>query len=81
MLSLEIFVGVLESNYAANDAVVSHFLISKDSFTVVDYPPLVVNSFVQFKQLFALQCFSNLRLFQRQRVMLGVAHRLLSRGI
>ena len=81
VLSLQVLVGVLESKYTANDAVVSHFLIAEDSLTVIDNPPLVVDSFVQFKQLFALQRFSNLRLFQRQRVMLGMANRLLRRGI
>ena len=54
VLSLQVLVGVLESNYAAYDAVVCHFLIAEDSLTVIDYSPLVVNSFVQFEQLFAL---------------------------
>ena len=81
VLSLQVLVGVLESKYTAGYAVVCHFLIAEDSLTVIDYSPLVVDSFVQFKQLFALQCFSNLRLFQRQRVMLGMANRLLRRGI
>ena len=66
MLSLQSLVGVLKRYYAADNAIVCHFLVTKDSLTVIDDPPLIVDCLVQFKQLFALQCLRNLRLLQSQ---------------
>ncbi len=60
VLFLNRSMGILQFLNSIDDAFICHIDISKDFLAIIDKFSLLVQCVIQFKQLFALQCFGNL---------------------